>query len=148
MCTSNFVSQSNFYQRFVELRRVPDTIDTRYRRNYKNISSTREQTCSSREPQFLYLLINTQIFLNISPCGSYIGFGLIIIIIRDKILYSIIRKKFFKLHKKLSRQSFIMSQNNRWSLDILYQISNSKGLPRARYPKQSLIFFTTEYPFR
>ena len=58
---------------------------------------------------FINLVINRGVFFNKCICLSQVGFGLVIIVIANKISYRVIREKSFKLIVKLSREGFIMS---------------------------------------
>ena len=111
LCSGNFRIKFQFYQRFIEFRRVSNPINTRNRGYYQHISPARKQTCRSRKPEFFYFFIDTQILFYVSSRAGNIRLGLVVVIITDKILYSVLREKFFELHKKLCSQSFIMSQN-------------------------------------
>lgn len=54
-------------------------------------------------------------------------------------MHGVIRKKFPKFVAKLSRQSFVMSDDKRRLLDFLNDICDRKSFARARNAKQSLI---------
>ena len=141
LCSGNFRIKFQFYQRFIEFCRVSNPINTRNRGYYQHISPARKQACRSRKPEFFYLLIDTQILFYVSPCAGNIRFGLVVVVITDKILHSVLREKLFELHKKLRSQSFIMSQNQSRSLDFIDHISDGESLSRACYSEQCLVFF-------
>ena len=141
LCSGNFRIKFQFYQRFIEFRRVSNPINTRNRGYYQHISPARKKTCRSRKPEFFHFLIDTQILFYVSSRARNIRLGLVVVIITDKIFHSVLREKLFELHKKLSCQSFIMSQNQSRSLDFIDHISDGKSLSRACYSEQSLVFF-------
>src|SRR5690554_245653 len=80
------------------------------------------------------MLVNRGVFINKGVRGRHIGLGLVIVVVRNKVLNSVIRKKLFKLTIKLSSQSLVMCHNNGRTLTLGNNIRHSKCLTRARYP--------------
>ena len=68
-----------------------------------------------------------------------IGFGLIIIIIRNKILDRVFREELFEFRIELCGESLIMRHNQRGHLQLLDNGCNGKRLARAGRAEQHLI---------
>ena len=88
---------------------------------------------------FINLVIDRGVFFNKRICLSQVGFGLVIIVIADKIAYRVIGEKSFKLIVKLSREGFIMSQYQGWFLYPFDDIGDGKGFPRTCYSQKGLL---------
>ena len=73
-----------------------ETIDTRYRRDDDHIIPL-EQSPGGGMTHTVNLLVDARIFFDKGIGPWHIGFGLIIIIIRDEIGHRIVGEKFFKL---------------------------------------------------
>ena len=85
------------------------------------------------------LLINIAFFFNISVCARHIGFGLVIVVIRDEILDRIFGEEAFKFSIKLGRQGFVRGQNKGWALGALDKLRYGECLAAAGHAKQDLI---------
>ena len=69
-----------------------------------------------------------------------IGFGLVVVVVGDKILDRIIGKKGFKLLVELGGQGFVVGNHQRGPLHLLNHIGHRKGLARTGNPQQHLRF--------
>ena len=76
--------------------RTPDTVNARYGCHNDNIPPLCQRS-SRRKTQLVDLIIDCRILFNISICLGHISLRLIVIIIRNKILYCIFGKKLLKL---------------------------------------------------
>ena len=74
------------------------------------------------------LLIHAGIFFDESIRPRHIGFGLIIIIIRDEIFDGIIREETFKLGIKLRGQCLIGRHDKSWALGLFNDLSHCESL--------------------
>ena len=81
------------------------------------------------------LVINRRVFLNVSIGGGKVSFRLIIIVIADEVADVIVREKAFELCGKLSRQSFVVRNDERRKLDALNNFCNGVSFARARRAK-------------
>ena len=82
---------------FVESRGIAHAVNARDGRNYHHVLAAREQRGGSGEAQFVDVLVDGKVFLDISIRGSDIGFGLIVIVVRNVILHRILGEKAFEL---------------------------------------------------
>src|SRR3989344_4326523 len=90
-------------------------------------------------PQFINFIIYKSFFTYISVCGWNIRFGLIIIVVRDKIIYGIVRKKLAEFIAKLCRKGFIMRDNQSRLLNFLNNICDRKCFPASGYTQKRLM---------
>ena len=78
-------------------------------------------------------MIDLEVFFDVSIGGSNVGFGLVIIVIRNKIFDGIVGKKAFKLAIKLCGKGFVMAQNQNGAVELGNHVGNRKGFARASY---------------
>ena len=112
--------------------RVTDTIQTRHRCHNQYIAPTRQQSRGGAKAQFFNFIVNREVFFDISTCGRYIGFRLIVVVVRNEVFYSVIGEESLKFRIQLSSQRLIMCQHKSRTLNAFYHISDSKSLSRAR----------------
>ena len=93
-------------------------------------------------------LIDIGILFDIRVGGGNISLRLVIIVIGDKIFYSVMRKKFFKFPVKLGCQRFIVRDDQRRFLYTFYDVGHRKSLSRSRNAQKRLMFFTVQKSFR
>ena len=95
--------------------------------------------------QFVYLVIDIGVFLDIQIGGRNVGFGLVIIIIRNEILYGVIGEEFFELSVELRRQSFIMRDDERRLLHGFDDLCHSKSFAGAGDAHKRLSLLSGKY---
>ena len=54
----------------------------------------------------------------------------------------VIREELFELVVQLSGKSFVVGENKRWTLQVLYYVCYSKRLSRAGHTKECLELFS------
>lgn len=96
--------------------------------------------------QAVNLVVNGTIFLNISVATCDVGFRLVIIKVRNKIMHLVIWKKLTKLRVKLRGQGFVVRQHKGRFLHVLNQIRHGKSLTGAGHTQQSLLANTLVQP--
>ncbi len=118
--------------------RITHTIDTGDRSDYDDVSTTGQQIGGGTQSKLIDFLIDREIFFNIRVRNREIRFRLIIVIIRNKILYGIVRKELLKLTIKLRRQGLVVRQHQYRSLNFLDDVGYGKGFTGTRDAKQDL----------
>jgi len=93
----------------VEILRVPDTVETRHARYHDNIPAPGKERGRGTQTQFLYLLVDGEVFFDIGIGGRKIGFRLVIIVIGDEILHGILREERLEFAVKLCRQRLVVA---------------------------------------
>ena len=86
------------------------TIDTGNRSHDHHIPALRKSS-SGRMTQLVDLVVNRRVLFNVGISGRNIGFRLIIIVVGNKIFYSVFREKFLHFRIKLGCQCFIMGND-------------------------------------
>ena len=66
--------------------------------------------------QLVYLIINRRILFNVGVRGRDVGFGLVVVIVGDKILHRVLREELLKLAVELGGEGFVMRYDQRWFL--------------------------------
>ena len=90
-------------------------------------------------PHPVYRLVYRAFLLDIGIRPRDIGFGLVIIIIRDKIFDGIVREKILELAVKLRRQDLVGRQDQGRPLQIFDHLGHGEGFSRPSNPEQHLI---------
>ena len=119
-----------------------DAINTRDRCDNQGVTA-REQCLSCAVAEAVNLFIDSTVFFNVCVRTGNVGFRLIVIKIRNKIMHFIFREKLAKLRIKLSGKSFVVGKNEGWAIVFLNNIRHCEGFARTSNPKQSLATFTT-----
>ena len=115
-----------------------DTIDTRNRSDNNGVFARKQRNCGGMA-QTVNFIIDGGIFFDVSIGASDIGFRLVVIEIRNKIMHLVLGEKFTELGIELSGEGFIMSKNQSRLLNISNEVSHSKSLTRPRHTEQSLL---------
>ena len=92
--------------------------------------------------KFIYFVVDGKVFFDVRIGGRNIRFGLIVVVIRYEVLYSVFGKKFAEFVTELSRQSLIVRNDERRPLYVLYDVSHGERLAAARYSDENLTFQT------
>ena len=94
------------------------------------------------------LLVDHCVFFDVGIRLRDIGFGLVIIVIADKIFDGVIGEKTFHLAVKLRRQRFVGRENEGRALRFLNDLRHGKGFAGAGHAEQNLIALLLLIPRR
>ena len=119
--------------------RVTETVDTRHRRHDDHVAPLKKRA-RRREPQTINLLVDGRFFFYVKIGGRNVGLGLVIVVIRDKILDRVLGEKSLEFLIKLCRERLVMRQHECRPLRLFDHMGNRKCLAAARYAQQNLIF--------
>ena len=111
---------------------VTDTVNTRDRTNNHRVAPFK-QALGRRQPHLFNMLINRRVFFDKEITRRHVGLGLVVVVVRHKILNRIFWKKFPHLSIKLRRKRFVGSQNKRRSTQTRDHIGHGEGFTRARH---------------
>ena len=89
--------------------------------------------------QFVDVFIDRGIFFDVRIRTGHVGFGLIVIVIANKIFHGIVRKQADKLIVELCRQRFVGGQDQRWPMQACDHRSHGVRLTRPSDPEQGLM---------
>src|SRR3990167_8926089 len=95
--------------------------------------------------QAVNFLVNGGLFFNVSVSLRNISFGLIVIVVRDKIMHGVFRKELLEFAVELGGQSFIMGNYQGGFLNFFYNAGHGKSFARAGYAQQSLVAVAVFY---
>ena len=119
-----------------------NAVNARYRRHDYHIVAFQQCACC-RVAHAVNLLVYIAFFFDIGVGARHIGFGLVIIVIRNEILDRIFRKEGFELAIKLRRQRFVRGKNKRRTLGAVDDLRHGEGLARTGDAKQHLVTLTS-----
>ena len=111
---------------------VTNAVNAAHRCYHNDISSPAQQLRRSLQPQLIQLFVDRKIFFNIGIADRHISFRLVIVVVRNKITYSILWKKLFEFPVKLRHQRLVVRKHQRGTLHILNDIGYSKGFSGSR----------------
>ncbi|MNY44582.1 hypothetical protein D3C86_1796200 [compost metagenome] len=87
------------------------------------------------QTQLFDLLIDHQVLFNVGIGGGNECFRLVIVVVADKILDGIGRKKLLKFAVKLGSQCFVVTQHESRLVHVRHHIGYRKCLSGTRHPK-------------
>ena len=117
--------------------RGPKTIDAGHAGNNDHIPPL-EQGAGRRVAQFIDLVIDGGILLDIGVRGGHIGLRLVVIVVAYEIPHVIVRKKSLELAGKLCRQRLVVGDDQGRLLHLLDDLCDGIGLARSRRPQKHL----------
>ncbi len=85
-----------------------NAIDARHTRHHDDILAL-QQRARGRMAKFVNVFVNCGVFFDVRIRTRHVGFGLVVIVVADKVLNRIVRKQTDKLIVELCRQRFIGS---------------------------------------
>ncbi|MNI66758.1 hypothetical protein D3C73_1223490 [compost metagenome] len=118
--------------------RIAQTVDRRDRRHHDHIAAL--QQCFGRgKTHLLDVFVHRSVFFDKGVGAGYVGFRLIVVVVRDKILDRILGKELFHLAVQLRRQRFVRCQHHGGPVQIGYHIGDGKCLARPGNAQQRLV---------
>ena len=88
--------------------------------------------------QFVDIVVDGRIFLDVGVRGGHIGFRLVVVVITDEILHSVLREKFAELVVELGGQRLVGGQHQRRASAAGNDIGHGEGLAGAGHAQQDL----------
>ena len=90
--------------------------------------------------KLVYLVVDERVLFDVHILSGNIRFRLIVVVVRDEILNGVFGEELAELRAKLSGEGLVVRENERRSVQIRYDVRHCKGLARAGYSEQRLIF--------
>ena len=134
-------SRLNEHQHPVICVRVAESVYARDRCNHDHIVPLKKRTRRA-QAKTVDLVVDRRFFLYVEIGGRDVCFRLVIVVIRDKILDRVLRKKSFEFLIKLCRECLVMSKDERRPLHLFDHVRDRKGLSAAGNAEQNLVFGT------
>ena len=107
------------------------TVNTGNRCHNDHITPLR-QGRRGRMTQLINLVVNGGVFFNIGICRRDIGFGLVVVVVGNKIFHRILREELLKLAVKLGGQCLIVRYYQSGLVQPFDYIGHGEGLSRTR----------------
>ena len=127
----------NFDRYLTPTNRVADSVNARYGSNDDHIFAG-QQVAGRQEPQPINFIVDLGLFFNKKIVTGHIRFRLIVIVIAHKVRNGVMREKLLKFTVQLSRQRFVVRDNQGWLLSFLDDVRHRKGFPGTGCPQQRL----------
>ena len=102
-------------------------------------SLTRHERGGRSQAQPFNLLVGLGFFFNIQIMPGYIGFRLVIVVIRYKIFHRVFGEEFFEFSIELRRQGLVVGHHQRRAVHPLDDIGHGKGLARGSGAQENLV---------
>ena len=118
---------------------IAHAIDATHRCHHNHISAAGEQRSDRAEAQAVDFLVDLQVFFYVFVGGGNVGFGLIIVVVRHKIVHRVFGEKGFEFTIELGGKRFVVRQNERRFFRTLNNVRHSERLAGARHPEQRLV---------
>src|ERR1017187_6858274 len=123
--------------------RRSQAVDAAHRRNNDAVA-TLEQRPGGRQPKLVEFVIDGRFLLDVNVARGNVGFGLVIVVIRDKVLDRIVGEERLELVVELRRQRLVMRQDQRGAIQFLDDLGHGEGLARSGNSQQHLVFVAIE----
>ncbi len=94
-----------------------------------------------RMAQTVDFIVDGGIFFNIEVALWNVGFGLVVVVVTDKVLHGVVGQKLAKLVAQLSRQGLVVGNDQCRLLDLGNDVGHGKGLSRPCYSQKGLKAF-------
>ena len=121
----------------VEILRIADAVEAGDGGYHYHVAAAREQGGGGGEAQFLYLVVDAQVFLDVGVGHRQIGLGLVVVVVGDEILHGIVREKGLELPVELGRQGLVVAEYQGRPLQLLDYVGHRECLARAGDSEQS-----------
>ena len=113
------------------------TVNTGHRGDNNDVPALRQRG-GGGQAQLVDLVIDHGVLGDISVALGDVGLGLVVIVIADKILHRVLRKKFLHLAVELARQSLVVGNDQGGLVEGLNDVGHGEGLAGSRHPQQGL----------
>ncbi len=115
---------------------------------HDNDIAAADEGAGGGDAQAVDIFINGRILFDESIGGGDVGFGLVVIVIADKIFDGIVGKKAFEFAIELGGQRFVVGEDEGGALQLLDDIGHGKGFTGSGYAEQGLVFIVGTQRFR
>ena len=85
-----------------------------------------EQRLGGRQPQLVELVVDRRFLLDVNVAGGNVGFGLVIVVIRDEVFDRVVREERLELVIELRRQSLVVRHNQRRTVQLLDDLGHGE----------------------
>ena len=115
-----------------ELVGVSDAVYTTDRTDNNDVASTAQQSRRGAQAQFVQVVVNGKVFLYICVRGGNVGFGLVVVIVRNEVFHRVVRKELLEFTVELGCKGFVVAEDKGRTLELGNDIGNGEGFAAAR----------------
>ncbi len=123
---------------FAVFLRRPKPVNARHGR-YNNDIVSGQHVMGGGVPQAVYFFVNFGFFFNIGVGLGNVCLRLVVVVVGDKVMDGVFRKKFFKFACQLCGKCFIMGDDKSWLLQCLDNMRHGKRFAGAGNAQKRLM---------
>ena len=99
-----------------------------------------------RVPELVDLVVDRRVLLDVGVRRWDIGFGLVVVVVRDEILDRVVREELLELVVELRGEGLVRRHHERRTIQSLDHAGDREGLPAARHAEQRLVVVAALHP--
>ncbi len=123
----------------VEVGGVPDPVETGYGADDDDVVPPGEQRAGGAEPQFLNLVVDGEVFLDVGVGGGEVGFGLVVVVVGDEVFDGVLGEKSAEFAIKLCGEGLVVAEHEGGFAELPDDVGHGKGLPGAGDAQQGVM---------
>ena len=97
--------------------------------------------------QAVDLIVDRAVLFNVGIRRRDVCLGLVVIVIRHKILHRVLREELLELRAELCRKRLVVRQHQRGTVDVGDDVRHRERLARSGHAEQRLIFISVQKAF-
>ena len=101
-----------------------------------DVAASGKQGAGGAETQFLYLVVDAQVLLNVGVARRDVGFGLVVVVVADEVLHGVGREEGLEFAVELGREGLVVAEYQGRTLQALYDVGHREGLARTCHAEQ------------
>ena len=101
-----------------------------------HVAAAGQQGGSGAQTQFLYFVVDAQVFFDICIGAGNICLRLIVVVVGDEIFDRVVGKEGLELAVELCGEGLVVTQYERRPLQLLYDVGHSESLSRTGHSQQ------------
>ena len=112
----------------MEVLRIAYSVEAGNAGDHDHVPSPGHQGRGGAETQLVDLVVDAEVFLDVSISGRKVGFRLVIVVIGNEILHRIGREEALEFSVQLGGQCLVVAQDQGRALQLLDDIRHREGL--------------------
>jgi excinuclease UvrABC helicase subunit UvrB len=122
-----FLADKELESHVPEVLGVAKTVDAGDRGDHDHVAPVRERG-GGGEPEHLDLGVDGRVLLDVLVLGGDVGLGLVVVVVRDKILDAVFREEIAELPVELGCERLVVHKHERGLLRVLYDVRHRERL--------------------
>ena len=115
--------------------------------DHNHVIASRKQGRCGRKTQFVNLVVDGQVLLDIGVGSGKIGFGLVIVVVGYVVLYGVMGEECLELAVELGCQRLVVAEYQSGAAYVLYYVGYGECLARSGHAQQRLCMGSVKQPF-